>query len=647
MSKNNMEDWVECELGDLLKLKNGFAFKAKDYIEKGIPVLRIGDINNWTVSDENSKRVKESSLYDDYIVENGDILIAMSGATTGKFGFYHSDKKAYQNQRVGNLKLYSNTLINKSFVFYILYSLKRSIEQDAYGGAQPNISATKIEALKINLPPLPIQNAIVKKIEGLFSNLDSGIEDLKQAQDKLKLYRQAVLQKVFEGEVTNKKIKTTIIKLKEVIDKPKYGTSKKCYAEPKGIPVLRIPNINYGIISTHELKYASFTEKEISTLKLQDGDILMIRSNGSIDLVGRCSIITKQHIKYLYAGYLIRIRPNFKKINSKFLLYCFDTLFLRMQIETKAKSTSGVNNINSQEIESLKIPICSLEEQAQIVEEIEKRLYVCEELEKTIEASLEQAKLLRQSILKKAFNGDLLSEAEIQLCKEDRDYMPAKDLLEKIRREKSAGNNKPKKISADIHAGLIAKIIKMHEENPKYLKHLSHVKCEKIAHLVESDIKVPLGRNPVKDAAGPDDYPHLKKVEHRAKMAGYFHIKNMNIGHTYRSSKNSSTAIKKFESEITKEQKEQIDRLIQIFLPFDLESSEIIATLYAGWNNLLIDGKEPNDDEIVYESRENWSKRKLNIERERFYNALNWMRSDKIQIIPRGDGKKVLKHNKK
>ena len=196
------EDWIECELGDLLKLKNGFAFKASNYKKEGIPVFRIGDINDWIVSAKNAVKIEEKEIYDEYTVETGDILIAMSGATTGKFGIYHSTEKAYQNQRVGNLKLHSENSINKSFVFYLLYSLKRDIEREAYGGAQPNISGIKIEALKTKLAPLPVQRAIVSKIEALFSDLDNGIANFKKAQEQLKIYRQAVLKKAFEGELT-------------------------------------------------------------------------------------------------------------------------------------------------------------------------------------------------------------------------------------------------------------------------------------------------------------------------------------------------------------------------------------------------------------------------------------------------------------
>jgi len=77
----------------------------------------------------------------------------MSGATTGKFGIYKEIQKAYQNQRVGNLKPYSDKYVNKRYIYYLLYSLRQKIEKDAYGGAQPNISGKKIEVIEFQLPP--------------------------------------------------------------------------------------------------------------------------------------------------------------------------------------------------------------------------------------------------------------------------------------------------------------------------------------------------------------------------------------------------------------------------------------------------------------------------------------------------------------
>jgi len=200
------------------------------------------------------------------------------------------------------------------------------------------------------------------------------------------------------------------VKLGRVIDQPKYGTSKKCDYDFDGYGVLRIPNIGKGIIDSEDMKYAPLEEDEAFKYALQKGDILTIRSNGSIDLVGKCALIREPDTKYLHAGYLIRLRPYDKVAKPRYLLNVLSSASLRSQIESKAKSTSGVNNINSGELQDLIIPICSVDEQKEIVTEIESRLSVVDQLEQTINENLQKAEALRQSILKKAFSGELVKE---------------------------------------------------------------------------------------------------------------------------------------------------------------------------------------------------------------------------------------------
>lgn len=223
-----------------------------------------------------------------------------------------------------------------------------------------------------------------------------------------------------------------------LIEEPKYGTSKKCNYNIEGKGVLRIPNISDGVISAEDLKFALFSEAEMRIYQLKLNDILTIRSNGSVDLVGKCAIVQEKDTEYLYAGYLIRLRPLSNNINSKFLLYCLSSGELRIQIESKAKSTSGVNNINSGELSSLIIPLCPLQEQYQIVQEIESRLSVCDKVEESIAENLAKAEALRQSILKKAFEGKLLTESELAACRAAADWEPASVLLERIQAEKAA-----------------------------------------------------------------------------------------------------------------------------------------------------------------------------------------------------------------
>ncbi len=202
MEKVLPKGWVETELGNILKLKNGYAFKSNDFKEEGIPVIRISNIQNEQVKTETAARIDLSKIKNDFIIKRGDILIAMSGATTGKYGIYHEDFVALQNQRVGNLIPYDKNLTSNKFIFYLLGGLKKEIEEKAYGGAQPNISPTLIEEIKIGLPPLPEQQRIVAKLDTLFGQLDKIKTHLERIPQLLKDFRQSVLTQAVTGKLT-------------------------------------------------------------------------------------------------------------------------------------------------------------------------------------------------------------------------------------------------------------------------------------------------------------------------------------------------------------------------------------------------------------------------------------------------------------
>jgi type I restriction enzyme S subunit len=194
------------------------------------------------------------------------------------------------------------------------------------------------------------------------------------------------------------------------VDEPAYGTSKKCAYDIDGTGVLRIPNIARGRIDASDLKFAAFDDDERQAYQLQVGDLLTIRSNGSASLVGKTALIDEAHKDFLYAGYLIRLRPNPRAINPHYLLKVLESHDLRSQIEAAAKSTSGVNNVNSGELQELMIPVCTLEEQILIIQVLEERLSVLEAEETEIDTAIAKANALRQSILKRAFSGQLVAQ---------------------------------------------------------------------------------------------------------------------------------------------------------------------------------------------------------------------------------------------
>ncbi len=397
-----MPTYPTYKLGEICETTSGGTPNRKNdaYYGGSIPWVKSGELGKGIIYDTEEKitekAVKESSAK---VFPEGTLLIALYGATIGKLGFLGIP--AATNQAVCGI--FANEKIDLQFLSYYLFHKRNDLIAQGTGGAQPNISQTILKNLPIPLPPLPTQHQIVSRIESLFAELDKAVEHLRTAQQQLKTYRQAVLN----HWLNNDDGKWEMVKLGEVIEKPTYGTSKKCDYDIVGTGVLRIPNIGNGYIIDDDLKFAVFSDEEKEKYALKEGDLLTIRSNGSVDLVGKCALISSKEEKYLFAGYLIRLRPFPEKVNSKFLTLTLESHNLRIQIEDKAKSTSGVNNINSVELQNLIIPLPPLAEQQHIVVEIESRLSQAEAAEASIAEALQKTEALRQSILKKAFSGEL------------------------------------------------------------------------------------------------------------------------------------------------------------------------------------------------------------------------------------------------
>lgn len=398
--------WQIKKMPEVVKWSSGGTPKRteKEYYENGtIPWLIISDLNNSVVTTSETK-ITESGLKNSSakMIPEGTLLVAMYGSI-GKLGI--TGIECCTNQAIAFAKeLYS---VTTKYMFYYLASIKSKLIQNGKGGTQKNISLTVLNSFSVPVPPIEEQRRIVSRIEELFSELDSAVETLQKTRQQLEIYRQAVLKEAFENiDIRN------YVKLGKIIEKPRYGTSKKCTydATDSSTAVYRIPNINYekGILDRTDLKYAEFDSNELNGIDLKENDILLIRSNGSVSLVGRTAIVNKKDVNSTFAGYLIRIRlfePS--TLKTKFLHYYLQSYQARYYIENTAKSTSGVNNINAEEIKKLVVPNCDDEFIAPVISNIESRLSVCAKIERTVDEALQQAEAMRQSILKKAFEGRL------------------------------------------------------------------------------------------------------------------------------------------------------------------------------------------------------------------------------------------------
>lgn len=194
-------------LGTCVKVAGGFAFKSGDFSDEGIPVVRISDLKNGILVLDKVARIPESKAGKgkNYCVEAGDILMAMSGATTGKIGLVPErlDGVLLQNQRVGNFKLTDSSKIDKGYLkqFLISPDYLSQVWNTMTGVAQPNISSKQLESFKIPLPPLSEQ----KRIAEILDRAEALLAKRRAALALLDELTQSIFLDMFGDPVTNPK----------------------------------------------------------------------------------------------------------------------------------------------------------------------------------------------------------------------------------------------------------------------------------------------------------------------------------------------------------------------------------------------------------------------------------------------------------
>ena len=407
--------WKLKTLGEVCQTTSGGTPSRgnKSYYNGLIPWVKSGELNKGVIYDTEEKiteeAVKNSSAK---IFPKGTLLIALYGATIGKLAVLGID--AATNQAICGI--YQNKNIDSKYIYNFLFHKKQELVKQGIGGAQPNISQTILKKLELPVPPLETQQAIVSKIEELFSELDKGIEDLKTAQQQLKTYRQSVLKYAFEGKLTNEKVKDGVLpKGWEIVKMTDVALTYGGYAFKSGefksqgkYQVLRMGNVRPGIVRYDENPvYLDEVDQSIlnrSLLKIDDVIITQTgtrkkRDYGFTTLISKDNLLLNQRIASIRFG---------DKYSPKFFLYYSWTDLFKDQFFANETGNVGQGNVGMKAVTETLIPNPSHEEQHQIVQEIESRLSVADKMEESIAQSLQHAEALRQSILKKAFSGELV-----------------------------------------------------------------------------------------------------------------------------------------------------------------------------------------------------------------------------------------------
>jgi type I restriction enzyme S subunit len=382
----------------------------------GPKFLRITDIQDNKVD---WKSVPYCKIADDakskYQLQDGDLVFARTGATVGKSFLIKGEVPdavfASYLIRLRFPKEVSDKFVYNFFQSHLYWT---QIVEGQVGIGQPNVNGTKLGQLLLPLPPLAEQQRIVAKLEELFSELDAGLASLKTAAQQLKNYRQAVLKWAFEGKLTNEQVKEgelptgwKWVRVSEIAEVRlgRQRSPQKAFGENM-CQYLRAANVTWDGLDLSDVKSMDFSPKEQEIYQLQKGDILLSEASGSVSEVGKPAIWNGQIPTCCFQNTLIRVRPG-DKASSKFLHLRF---YFDAKVENFRKIARGVgiHHLGAAGLSNWSFALPPLEEQHRVVQEIESRLSVCDKLEETIAASLGQAEALRQSILKKAFEGKLV-----------------------------------------------------------------------------------------------------------------------------------------------------------------------------------------------------------------------------------------------
>jgi type I restriction enzyme S subunit len=357
----------------------------------------------------------------------GTISLALYGATIGKLGVMTFP--AATNQACANV-VPDERLLDPQYLFFYLMSERDALVDKGQGGAQPNISQQIVKAHDFVLAPLNEQRRIVTKLEKLLSRVHVAQERLATIPRIIKRFRQSVLALACSGRITenwradNRSSEWTQVTLSDVItEKPKNGYSARPVKHETPWRVLTLTATTSGRFDDRQFKYFDEPIPESSPLWLQPGDILVQRGN-TFEYVGVAALYDGAPNEFIYPDLMMRVRAN-KRIEAKFLYLLLTCEQTRVFLRLKATGTAGnMPKINQSALMSVPILLPSLCEQRVIVRRVEALFRTADALEARYLKAKAHVDKLTQSILAKAFRGELVPQ--------DPNDEPAAVLLERI-----------------------------------------------------------------------------------------------------------------------------------------------------------------------------------------------------------------------
>jgi restriction endonuclease S subunit len=611
--------WSVRQIEDVTFIQEGPGIRKYEYQLNGFPMINVRCVQDGYIDMSSARAAKKelaSYKWKHFQCNEGDILFTISG-TIGRCAIVQSyDLPLLMNTSVVRFRSTDANLENR-YLYYFLQSdgFQKPLDGLSSGTAIKNVGPTHIKTLSIPLPPIYEQMRIVAILDEAFAGLDAmranAEKNLQNARDLFDSYLNAVFSEKGDGW-PSKRI-GEIAKIKGGKRVPK---GYKLLSEKTPFTYLRVTDFSdSGSISQSDLRYVDETVYRGISRYVINSDNLYISIAGTIGKTGMVppeldgSLLTENACRLILDA----------EVKPKFIFYFTKSVQFRLQVAA-ATRTAAQPKLALERLSEIQLCVPSPAKQAEIISACDALIEQSDSLREIYEAKLILLAELKQSILQRAFAGELTSNEVL-----------AVDALEALPASLDTA-------TPIFTAQVLAFSYHWHAAQQRD-KTFGRVKAQKTLHLTESVAGIDLGRQPIKDAAGPNDSAHMRRAEDWAKAQGFFEfVVRDDGGYNFKKLANYDALIGAA-NEAIKPYKDQIQRVLKIVIPLNSQDAEVLATVHAAWNNLILDGQPINDQAIIRAAREDWHASKKQISELKFGEAIRSIRNH--GIVPDGTAKRV------
>lgn len=571
-----------------------------------IPWATVRDMSSdWIETTEHSitpYAVKQSATH---ILPSGTVVVA-SRVGLGKVCRVRYDTAINQDLRGFIPK--SKAMLDTEYLFWWFKSVADQIVAAGKGATVQGVTLPFLRSLKIPLPPLDEQRRIVAVLDKAFAAIATSSANAQTNLTNARALFESYQDSIFSAKNGEwRKTELGQICKFENGDRGSNYPHRSEYVS-SGVPWINTGHIQSdGTLSRSTMNFIT-TEKfySLRSGKICSGDLVYCLRGATL---GKTALVTPYSTGAV-ASSLVIIRPK-ESLSSRFLYYFLTSPF-GQSLKGQYENGAAQPNLGAKNVAKFRIAVPDLAEQDLLVGKLDSLRKKTLSLAQLHDSKLAALAELKQSLLHKAFAGELTAAAA-------QTANPA------------ANDNFA---TPQFTAQVLAFAHHRHELKQKQ-RTFGHVKAQKTLHLVESVGGVELGRRPIRDAAGPNDMQHMLRATDWAVQQGFFEFVPRANGKGYDFKKLANYDACWAEAEaVIKPVANELTRAIDLIVDSPSDFAELIATTHAAWNNLIIDKAAITDDAIVLAARDNWHDSKLKFDPSRFHDAIRFIRTN--GIIPDG-----------